>query len=66
MEISVPHQYRHALAERALPVVDVMPALTLLDPENLMEIMVMKILCNWGIEKAARIVVVVPGGDKAF
>jgi hypothetical protein len=47
-------------------VVDVMPALTLLDPEDFIKIMVVKIPRHRGVEKAVRIVVVLPGGDEAF
>jgi hypothetical protein len=47
-------------------VVDVMPALALLDPEYFIKIMVVKILRHGGVEKAVRIVVVLTGGDEAF
>jgi len=66
MEIGVPNQHGHALTERAPGVVDVMPTLALLDPKDLMKIMVVKIPRHGGVEKAVRIVVVLPGGDEAF
>ena len=66
MEIGVPHQHGHALAELAPAVVDVMPALALLDPEDFIKIMVVKILRHGGVEKAVRIVIVLTGGDEAF
>jgi hypothetical protein len=66
VEIGVPHQHGHAFAERASAVVDVMPTLALLDPKDLMKIMVVKIPRHGGVEKAVCIVVVVPGGDEAF
>jgi hypothetical protein len=47
-------------------VVDVMPALALLDPEDFIKIMVVKILRHGGVERTVRIVVVLAGGDEAF
>jgi hypothetical protein len=66
VEVGILHQHHHSFPESAFAVVDVVHSLTLLDPEDFIKIMIMKIAGNRRVEKATGKVVMLPCGHKSF
>ena len=66
MDVGILYQNDHSFPESAFAVVDVVHSLALLDPEDFIKIMIVKIVWNRRVEKATGKVVMMPGGHKAF
>ena len=66
VDVGILHQHDHSFTENPFAVVDVVHSLALLDPEDLIKIMIVKIVWNRRVEKATGKVVMLPCGHKAF
>jgi hypothetical protein len=66
VDVGILHQHDHSFTENPFAVVDVVHSLALLDPEDFTKIMIVKIAWNGRVKKAAGIVIMLPGGHKAF